>query len=79
MRSNKTTPDPEEVIALRKKVQETLSLGITAAQKKCAEMLHTGLRSWQNWERGERKMHPAFWELALIKIENLESLIKPKG
>jgi len=64
MRNN---PAPDEIIRLRECIQAFYGIGITAAQDQCAEMLHTSRRSWQQWERGERKMHPAFWELILIK------------
>jgi DNA (cytosine-5)-methyltransferase 1 len=68
------SPDPRQVIKLRESIQQRDGLGITAAQDLCAEMLHTSRRSWQQWERGERKMHPAFWELAQYKTRvNLES------
>lgn len=30
-------------------------------------MIHCGLRAWQKWEAGDRKMHPAMWELFQIK------------
>lgn len=40
-------------------------LGIT--QSKAAEMVHSTCRVWQQWEAGDRKMHPAFWELFQIK------------
>lgn len=61
------SPNPSEVIDLRVHIQERDGLGITAAQDYCADMLHTSRRAWQQWERGERKMHPAFWELARLK------------
>lgn len=60
-------PSCEDVINLRESLQSD-SVGITKAQDLCAEMLHTSRRSWQQWERGDRKMHPAFWELISIKI-----------
>ena len=60
-------PKPEDVLKLREALQKRESIGITAAQDRCAEMLHTSRRAWQQWERGERKMHPAFWELAQLK------------
>ena len=37
------------------------------SQAKAAELVHAGLRSWQQWEAGDRTMHPAFWELFQIK------------
>lgn len=66
--SNKR-PDPQEIMALRGSIQERKNLGITAAQDECAELLHTSRRSWQQWERGERRMHAAFWELIQIKAK----------
>lgn len=36
-------------------------------QSAAAALVHANLRSWQKWEAGERAMHPAFWELFLIK------------
>lgn len=62
-----SNPAPREVVDLRKAIQEREAIGITAAQDRCADMLHTSRRAWQQWEKGDRKMHPAFWELALIK------------
>lgn len=62
-----SSPSPTEVMALRESVQARDGIGITAAQDACAVMLHTSRRAWQQWERGERNMHPAFWELAQIK------------
>lgn len=63
-------PEPAEVAELRERTQNRNSIGITAAQDYCAKMLHTSRRAWQQWERGERKMHPAFWELISIKCIN---------
>lgn len=62
-------PLPSEVVKLRESMQARSGLGITAAQDLCAAMLHTSRRAWQQWERGERTMHPAFWELARIKMD----------
>lgn len=39
--------------------------GLTQTQ--AAALIHCGLRAWQKWEAGDRKMHPAFWELFQIK------------
>lgn len=66
------TPPPADVVLLRAVVERVRGAGITDAQRYCAEQLHTSLRAWQQWERGERRMHPAFWELAGIKIGRLE-------
>lgn len=32
-------------------------------QTHAAQLVHSSLRAWQAWEAGERKMHPAIWEL----------------
>ncbi|WP_318493432.1 helix-turn-helix domain-containing protein [Photobacterium leiognathi] len=60
-------PKTAEIVSLRESIQSTNRIGITAAQDKCAGMLHTSRRAWQQWEKGDRKMHPAFWELINIK------------
>ena len=52
-------PDPKEIKALRNK------LGIT--QTAAASLVHTTCRVWQQWEAGDRKMHPAFFELFTLK------------
>lgn len=65
------TPTPEEVKAVREAVQVTHSLGITAAQDWCAQALHTSRRAFQQWETGDRGMHPAFWELLKIKTARI--------
>lgn len=46
-------PRPEEIRALR----ESYGLSQTAA----AAMAYSTLRSWQNWEAGTVRMHPAIW------------------
>lgn len=56
-------PDPDQVRAAREAVQADRGMGITAAQDWCAKQVHTSRRAWQQWERGERRMHPAFWDL----------------
>ncbi len=52
-------PTPEEIRTNR------VFLGLTQAQ--AAALLHTVDRVWRQWESGKRKMHPAFWELFIIK------------
>lgn len=52
-------PAAEEITAAR----ESAGLGKTEA----ADMVHTTYRTWQQWEEGDRRMHPAFWELFQIK------------
>jgi DNA-binding transcriptional regulator YiaG len=49
------TPSPEEVRAARELAQLT--------QKEAADLIHCTESGWQKWELGERRMHPAFWDL----------------
>lgn len=53
-------PTSEQICAARE------AAGLT--QSAAAALVHANLRSWQKWEAGERAMHPAFWELFLIKM-----------
>lgn len=52
-------PEPEAIRAAR----EASGLSQTHA----AALIYCGLRTWQQWESGERRMHPAMWELWRIK------------
>ena len=54
-----TSPTPESIIAARS------ATGLS--QTKAAELVHAKLRTWQQWEAGDRTMHPGFWELFRIK------------
>ena len=48
-------PAPEAIRAARR------ALGLT--QKQAAESVHSTLRTWQAWEQGDRRMHPAIGHL----------------
>lgn len=50
-----------EISAARKE------LAIT--QKEAANLVKVSERTWQQWERGQRKMRPSYWELFLIKTD----------
>lgn len=52
-------PTHEEIRTAR----EAVGLSQTAA----GALVHTTCRTWQQWEAGDRRMHPAFWELFVIK------------
>ena len=56
-------PKPAEVREARDRVAIT--------QTAAAALLHTTCRVWQQWEAGDRRMHPAFWELFRIKASKL--------
>jgi DNA-binding transcriptional regulator YiaG len=48
-------PTPDDIRAARE------AAGLT--QKAAAALVLSNLRTWQKWEGGERKMHPASWLL----------------
>ena len=54
-----SNPSPEQIRAAR----ELAGLTQTAA----AGLLHSTCRVWQQWEAGDRRMHPAMWELFRMK------------
>ena len=41
--------------------------GLTQTQ--AAALIYCTLRGWQDWEAGKRAMHPAFFELFLLKLK----------
>ncbi|MES2349110.1 MAG: helix-turn-helix transcriptional regulator [Pseudomonadota bacterium] len=43
------------------------ALGLT--QEEAGAMVYTSRRSWQDWEGGQRSVHPGLWELFLIKTK----------
>jgi len=62
-------PSPAEIKAARH------AAGLTQTQ--AGALVHVPCRTWQKWEADagtadHRKMHPAFWELFLIKSERGE-------
>lgn len=48
-------PRPAEIRAARERADLT--------QTEAAALVHTTCRVWQQWEAGDRRMHPAFWHL----------------
>jgi len=53
-------PSPDEIRTARE--------GAGLSQTEAAALIHCTLRGWQEWEAGNRRMHPAFWELFRIKV-----------
>lgn len=53
------SPTPEEIKHSR------IHAGLT--QTEAAALIYSELRTWQHWEKGDRSMHPAFFELFTIK------------
>lgn len=54
------SPSPETIRKARH------SAGLT--QKVAAEKCFSALRSWQCWEYGTRRMHPAIWQVFMAAI-----------
>lgn len=52
-------PKPEQIRAERE------AAGLT--QTGAAKLVHSTLRTWQDWEAGKARMHPGLWELFRIK------------
>lgn len=52
-------PAPEEIRAAREAANLT--------QTEAAGLIHCTLRGWQEWEAGNRRMHPGLWELFRLK------------
>lgn len=59
----KKYPIPQEIVAARN------DAGLT--QTEAGRLVHTTCRTWQQWEAGDRKMHPAFWELFSLKTKKM--------
>jgi DNA-binding XRE family transcriptional regulator len=57
-------PTPELIKQTRKEAKLT--------QTKAAALIHKQLRTWAQYEAGDRKMDAAYWELFLIKISKNE-------
>lgn len=49
-----SNPRPEEVRQAR--------LAAELTQTQAAELVYSSLRAWQQWEAGDRRMHPAIWQ-----------------
>lgn len=64
-------PAPDDVKTARECVHYS--------QAEAAAVVHVDLRSWQKWEGGERQMHPAFFELFLIKTRQRRRMIERRG
>jgi putative transcriptional regulator len=47
------------------------------SRTEAADLVHAAASSWLKWENGEREMHPAFWELFLLKA-HLIPLAEPE-
>jgi len=59
------TPTPDQI----RQSRHQAGLSQTAA----ASLIHSTMRTWQDWEAGKAAMHPGLWELWLIKISDQPS------
>lgn len=55
-------PVPESIRAARAAAGHT--------QTQAARVIYSTLRTWQKWEGGERRMHPALFELYVLKVSS---------
>ena len=69
-KSPASNPTPDEVAGVR------INAGLT--QQQAAEVVHSALRSWQHWENGDRRMHPAIFELFLLKTKQEQLILDPR-
>jgi DNA-binding XRE family transcriptional regulator len=53
-------PAPADIRAAREAAEMT--------QTAAGAVIYASLRAWQQWESGERRMHPAMWELWQLKV-----------
>lgn len=66
------SPTPKQVFEAREKA------GLS--QSTAAELIHLNSgRAWRQYESGDRTMHPAFWELFLIKTGQLDAKFSHRG
>ena len=54
-----TLPEPDAIRAAR------AAAGLT--QTEAGAVVHASLRTWQQWDAGDRKMHPRLFELLKLK------------
>lgn len=63
-RPRKANPTPAEIRRAREAAELT--------QSAAADVVYATKNGWAQWEAGTRKMHPASFELFLLKTEQIE-------
>lgn len=63
MRTIPERPIPSKIRELR------IAAGLS--QQQASDTVYSGLRTWQQWEAGDRSMHPAIFELFLFKTSKI--------
>lgn len=56
-------PTPTEIKQAR--------IEVSLTQTQAANLIYKNIRTWQQWEKGDREMDPAFFELFKIKSSML--------
>jgi hypothetical protein len=56
-------PTPKQIVAARGALTQT----------QAAALIYCTLRAWQDWEGGQRRMHPAFFELFELKMMSIRA------
>lgn len=66
------SPNHTEIVNLRRQVRQHFKLrSDSAGRELCGQVIHVTTQAWDAWETGKNTMHPAFWELANIKLTQL--------
>jgi len=63
-RTAASNPTPAQIVAAREKAKLT--------QTAAADVIRGSLRAWQDYEGGQRRMHPGLWELFRIKTGQID-------
>lgn len=58
-KSQASNPSTDQIVSARNAVGYT--------QKQAAEKIMHSVRTWEKWETGERRMHPALFDYFLLK------------
>lgn len=61
------SPSPDKIRTARE------AAGLT--QEQAGALIYAARRAWQDWERGERAMHPGLWELFCLKSKSSSSAL----
>lgn len=63
-RRSASSPTAAEILAAREYARLT--------QTEAAQIIYSTLRTWQDWEAGARRCHPAIFELFIIKTGQVQ-------
>lgn len=70
-------PWASQVVYLRKKIEEKLNLKKIDAQIYCSKIVHVRFHIFLEFEKSERQMPPAMWELLCYKVQMVEGMGSP--